>query len=343
MAKVVLRDVAAAAGVSVATVSKVVSERYGNARIPPATVARVRAVVEELGYVPNHAARSLRAQRTGQIGLVLNTLYGPDLSAMLTFDGGLLLGLSMAAQEFDLPALVIYPHPNSKAIAEPARYLDGRIDGLLVRCVMRSEERLLHLVDPARLPLVAIWRQDVPPTVGYADVDHYGGARLAVQHLLELGHRRIAYHGPDLSADNPHLAIRYHGYLDTLRDAGISVPPTWHVRSTASLFALLEGADAVTAVFAAYDQRAAELTADLAQRGIRVPADLSIVSFDDMTNAGLLVGGLTTVHQPIQEMAIEAVRNLLALIDGAPAEQCRSLIPTRLIVRNSTAAPRAST
>jgi DNA-binding LacI/PurR family transcriptional regulator len=73
-----------------------------------------------------------------------------------------------------------------------------------------------------------------------------------------------------------------------------------------------------------------------------VPADLSIVSFDDMTNAGSLVGGLTTVHQPIQEMAIEAVRNLLSLINGTPAEQCRSLIPTRLIVRSSTAPPRTT-
>lgn len=341
MAKVTLRDVAAVAGVSVATVSKVVSERYGNARIPPATVARIRAIVDELGYVPNHAARSLRAQRTGQIGLVLNTLYGPDPSAMLTFDGGLLLGLSMAAQEFNLPALVIYPQPHSKAIAEPARYLDGRIDGLLVRCVMRSEERLLHLVDPARLPLVAIWRQDVPPNVGYADVDHHGGARLAVQHLLELGHRRIAYHGPDLTDDNLHLSIRYHGYCDALHDAGIHVPPAWHVHEIEDMLALLEGDEPVTAVFAAYDQRAAALTTRLAQRGICVPSDLSIVSFDDMTSAGLLVGGLTTVHQPIQEMAIEAVRNLLAMIDGAPAKQCRSLIPARLIVRHSTGPPRA--
>src|SRR5256885_1295902 len=131
MASVTLRDVAVAAGVSVATVSKVVSGRHVDARIPPVTVERVRSFVQQLGYVPNHAARSLRARRTGQVGLVLNTLYGPDLSPMLTFDGGLLLGLSMAAQELDLPAVVIYPSPNSKAIADPDRYLDGRIDGLL--------------------------------------------------------------------------------------------------------------------------------------------------------------------------------------------------------------------
>jgi len=289
--------------------------------------------------VPNQTARSLRAQRTGQIGIVLNTLYGPDVSSMLTFDGPLLMGLSLAAQELDLPAVVVYPPVRHGAVAEPSRYLDGRIDGLLVRAVGRSEESLLHLVDASHLPLVAVWRQDVPSNAGYADVDHYGGAGLAIQHLLKLGHRRIAYLGPDLNYDNLHFAHRYQGYHDTLRGAAITPRREWHVHDNAGVISLLRGPEPVTAVFAVQDLRAAHLAADLTILGIRVPTDVSLVGFDDVANADLLAGGLTTVHQPIQEMGIQAVRNLLALIDGAPVDACRTILPARLVVRRSTAPP----
>jgi LacI family transcriptional regulator len=320
-------------------VSKVVSGQASQARIHPVTIERVRAVVRQMGYVPNQTARSLRAQRTGQIGVVMGGPYHPDMPVTLWLDGTLLTGLSLAAREHHLPAMVLYPEADDEAVFNPARYLDGRIDGLLVRCVMRSEDRLLHLVDPARLPIVAVWRQSVPDNVGYADIDHYGGACLAVQHLLGLGHRRIAYLGPDLDDDNLHFALRYRGYCATLQAVGIEPRTEWHARENTGILALLRGAPPITAVFASQDLRAADLATALMAVGLRIPEDISLVGFDDFPDANLSAGGLTTIRQPISEMGTQAIRNLMALIKGAPASACRTLVPAPLVVRHSTAPP----
>jgi LacI family transcriptional regulator len=336
--KVTLRDVARAAGVSMSTVSRVVCGQADGSRIPPSTVRRIQDAVAQLGYVPNQTARSLRNQRAGQVGVVMGAQSYSELPVALWLDGTFLTGLNAAARAHHLPAVVLYPLDGEEA-ARPAHYLDGRVDGLLVRCVLRSEGRLLQLADPARLPVVAVWRQCVPDHVGYADVDHTGGAVLAVRHLLELGHRRIAYMGPDLDDDNLHFALRYQGYCAALREAGLSPRPDWHARDIPGVLALLRADDPITAVFAAHDQRAAELAAALAAAGVRIPADVSLVGFDDFPNATLSAGGLTTVRQPLAEMAIAGLHNLLALIEGAPAAACRTLIPAPLIVRNSTGPP----
>ncbi len=334
MAPVTLRDVAAAAGVSVSTVSKVVRGQAKGAQLSDLTVERVRDMVVQLGYVPNQVARSLRAQSTRQIGLVLGSMAVPGVTA-LTLNGGLLVGLSAAARECHLPAVVLYPQDD--AMADPSPYLDGRIDGLLVRCPKPTDEALLRLLAPSHLPLVAVWSQAVLPGVGYCDVDHHGGAMLAVGHLLELGHRRVAYVGPPLNYDDPHFAGRYTGYQQALREAGVLPQPEWHVADGAALLDLLVGPEPVTAAFATTDLRAAALAADLARAGLRIPEHLSLVGFDNLASADHIAGGLTTIHQPIAEMAAQAVRNLVALIGGAPAEECRTILPAYLVVRHSTA------
>lgn len=341
---VTIRDVAAVAGVSISTVSKALNGRSAEYQVNARTVTRVQAAAEQLSYVPNNIARTLRVQRTGQIGAVLNDLYRPDAAqtdnaVLLTLDGAMLTGLKMAAQAYRLQGVVLYPNADETMLADPRRYLDGRIDGLLVRSSLRSDEALLRCLTPLRLPLVLMWRQSAPDHAGYADVDHRGGAFLAVQHLLELGHRRITYLGPDLGDDVTHFDLRYQGYGDALRAAGLQSRPEWHVRDAAGMLELLRGAEPVTAVFAVSDRRAAELATELDTVGVRIPDDLSLVGFDNVVNADLIAGGLTTVYHPIQEMATQAVQHLLALIEGAPAEECRSVTPTRLVIRRSTAPP----
>ncbi|HWE61502.1 MAG TPA: LacI family DNA-binding transcriptional regulator [Chloroflexota bacterium] len=340
MARITLREVAAAAGVSIFTASKALSGQGAGARISPATVEQVRAVALELGYVANQTARNLRAQRTGQLGIVLSFLDTQSPSLLLSLDGGLLAGLSIAARECQLPAVVIYPQPDSTALTDPAPYLDGRIDGLLVRCGMQQEAQLLSLIEPARLPLVAVWRQEVPDGVGFVDADHYGGAYRAVRHLLDLGHRRIAFLFPQAHAAHPHYLARCAGYRAALEDAGVAARSIWCLSDVHQVLTLLRTHEPITAVFAATDLQAAELAGALATNGIQIPRDVSLVGFDDMVGADLIAGGLTTVHHPIQEMAVQAVRNLLALIDGAEAEACRTVVPTPLVVRCSTAPPR---
>lgn len=334
MAPVTLRDVAAAASVSISTVSKVVRGQAKGAQLSDITEERVLAAAKRLGYVPNQVARSLRAQRTRQIGLVLGTLTVTGLPA-LTLNGALLMGLSAAAKECHVPAVVLYPQDDS--MADTAPYLDGRIDGLLVRCTTPDDQAFLRLLAPTRLLLVAVWAQPLLDGVGYVDVDHRGGACLAVRHLLELGHRRIAYVGPGPDDSNPHFGLRYEGWYQTLCDAGITPQSQWHVADGAGLVASRCGVGPVTAAFAATDLRAAALAADLVQAGIRIPGDLSLVGFDDLASADHIAGGLTTIHQPIEEMASRAVRNLVALLDGVPAAECRTLLPASLVVRHSTA------
>jgi DNA-binding LacI/PurR family transcriptional regulator len=298
----------------------------------------VQAAANELGYVANHTARSLRAKRTGQLGIVLSLLDAQSPSLLLTLDGGLLAGLSVAARECQLPAIVVYPQRDAAAPPNPAVYLDGRIDGLLVRCTTPEEEQLLTLIDPGRLPLVAVWRQIVPDGVGFVDADHFGGAYEAVQHLLNLGHRRIAFLGPqDLVARDPHYRARYQGYLAAMQDAGQADLTTWNLGSVGEVLALTRAATPITAVFAVTDLDAAQLAGTLAANGLQIPRDLSLVGFDDIVGADVIAGGLTTVRQPVLEMAVQAVRNLLALIEGADAEACRSVLPTPLVVRHSTA------
>ncbi len=96
------------------------------------------------------------------------------------------------------------------------------------------------MIDATSLPVVAMWYRDVPEHMGYVDIDHEGGARLAVEHLLALGHRRIAYLGPGLDYDNVHFAMRYHGYRSALEAAGIIVRPEWHARTNDEVMALMQ-------------------------------------------------------------------------------------------------------
>lgn len=341
MASVKMRDVALQAGVSISTVSKVLSESAAASEIPLATMERVRQAAAELGYIPNVVARNLRKQRTREIGLVLGMETYPEPAA-LTLDGTFLLSLIDAASACHLPGVIVYPREEQQTISDVSRYLDGRIEGLLVRAsTPHQEEQLLRRLASSPLPVVAIWSQDVPGTIGYVDIDHRAGAYQAVQHLLNLGHRRIAYVEPSPVFEHPHFLARYQGYCQALADAQIAPRPAWHVVGTGQeqLAALLQPSEPITAIFTPNDVTAGIVATTLHTLHIHIPTDISLVGFDDIANAPLIAGGLTTVHQPIQELSVQAVRNLSALIGGAAIENCRTILPTHLVARNSSAPP----
>jgi DNA-binding LacI/PurR family transcriptional regulator len=173
------------------------------------------------------------------------------------------------------------------------------------------------------VPMVALWTQDVPPGVGYSDVDHVGGAKLAVRHLLELGHKHIAYFGDGVGSGHKHFELRHTGYLEVLKKAGL---PVYGVSDALQVREFMNGIDAVTAVFAPTDLQAAVLAQDLVNLGVRIPEDISMVGFDDIFGSDFIAGGLTTVYHPVRE------------IRGETVAKCRSIIPTRLIVRASSKA-----
>ena len=160
---------------------------------------------------------------------------------------------------------------------------------------------------------------------------------LAVQHLLELGHKNIAFFGSGIHSGVEHFVSRQQGYLAGLKAAGIDPKPEWHVSSTSQLLELLRGHDPVTAVFAETDTEAAAVARDVQRAGLRIPEDLSLIGFDDVFGADFIAGGLTTIYHPAQEMAAEGVKNLLALLAGSSFETCRSIVPTRVVKRHTTA------
>jgi len=332
-------DVAAAAGVSISTVSKVLSSSGSIQQISSATIAKVQKVAQELGYVPNAAARGLRQRRSNQVGVILAGFQdaGIPTEVRLSLEGAFLLGLIGAARERGLPGVMIYPTDASHPL-EPNLYLDGRVDGLIVQSDPWGRN-LLRDLDPRRLPTVGIWTQDVPDGMAYADADHIGGATQAIEHLLSLGHQKIAFLGPPLEhpGSNENFRERLEGYRRTLERAGITPDPRWHVQDHHGVLRLLREPDPISAVFAVNDRRAIPLVGALEAAGVRIPQDLSLVGFDNAMGTDLIAGGLTTIDHPVLEVGAAALENLIALIEGTDAQHCRTVVPTRLIVRHSTA------
>ncbi|MDS0136860.1 LacI family DNA-binding transcriptional regulator [Amycolatopsis sp. CM201R] len=326
-----IRDVAARAGVSVATVSKVINERYG---VSAATLARVRAVIEELGYEASLVAQSLRNHRTNVIGILVADLE--------PFSTELLKGAADAIRGSGFE-LVVYSAGGRTGdpVGWEKRYL-SRLSGTLVDgAVLVTPAVSLEAVPGT--PVVAVDPHTGPSHLPTIDSDNLRGAQLATEHLLDLGHRRIAFLAgrPDLQS----AELRKTGYLRALTAAGIT-PDEDLIRigaydpeiSAASAHALLTGPDRPTAVFAANDISAIATVGAARELGLAVPDDLSVVGFDNVPESALCSPPLTTVDQPIREMGHRAIRMLIALINGDEVERTHVTLDTGLVVRHSTRA-----
>ncbi|MGW3999172.1 LacI family DNA-binding transcriptional regulator [Amycolatopsis sp. NPDC004772] len=329
--RVTIRDVAARAGVSVATVSKVINERYG---VSAATLARVRAVIEELGYEASLVAQSLRNHRTNVIGILVADLE--------PFSTELLKGAADAIRGSGFE-LVVYSAGGRTGdpVGWEKRYL-SRLSGTLVDgAVLVTPAVSLEAVPGT--PVVAVDPHTGPSHLPTIDSDNLRGAQLATEHLLDLGHRRIAFLAgrPDLQS----AELRKTGYLRALTAAGIA-PDEDLIRigaydpevSAASAHALLTGPDRPTAVFAANDISAIATVGAARELGLAVPDDLSVVGFDNVPESALCSPPLTTVDQPIREMGHRAIRMLIALINGDEVERTHVTLDTGLVVRHSTRA-----
>ncbi|MGN8244587.1 LacI family DNA-binding transcriptional regulator [Cellulomonas soli] len=326
--RVTITDVAQEAGVSVATVSKVINGRDGIAR---ATVAHVQAVVERLGYESSLVARGMRSSRTHTLG-VLVAEFEP-------FTSEILKGVGAALAETDW-ALLAYTGGSPHRSGWERRYLN-RLSGTLIDGAILVTPTVVDA--DADVPVVAVDPHTGPGAMATVDSDNLGGATLATRHLLELGHRRIGLLGgrPDLESS----ALREAGYRQALQEAGIAVDPAlMHVaeyrREAAEkpLVAMLGLDDPPTAVFAANDLSAMGILEAAARLGIRVPEDLSVVGFDDIPEAAATTPGLTTIRQEIQGLGRAAVGLLLEMLADPTVEPSHVRLPTRLVVRGSTQA-----
>ncbi|WP_431246718.1 LacI family DNA-binding transcriptional regulator [Leifsonia xyli] len=325
-----INDVAEAAGVSVATVSKAVNGRYG---VAVETVERVLQVVQELGYESSLVASSMRSRRTGVIG-VLVADFEP-------FSAEILKGVGAALHEsrYDLLAYSGSRQPSSEGWERRSL---SRLSGTLIDGVIMVTPTVVNA--NADVPIVAI-----DPHTGRADVptvesDSFGGARNAIAYLIGLGHRRIAYVAgrPDLRSSS----LRDAGYRRALSEAGIPFDPSLvavgryeHDTVKAVALPLLTRPDRPTAVFAANDISAIAVMEVAAEVGLDVPRDLSVIGFDDVPEASQYSPPLTTVRQPMQSLGAAAADLLLALMGGETPERTHLRLPTRLVRRGTTAPP----
>lgn len=325
-----LDEVALRAGVSRSAASRAIN----NARhVSRATREAVEQAIQELGYVPNPSARALATQQATAVILAVSH-NDPALFAD-PFFGQIIVGISAALETTDLVlmlALANSPHGRERV----QRVLRSRrADGVMLLS-LRGDDPLYRLTEQLGLPVVIGGRPLHGEPAWYVDADNRGGARLATEHLIALGRRRIATITGEI--DSRAGAERLRGFQETLAVAGLDNTLIEHgdfteesgVRATARLLAAHPDMDAL---FAASDSMAAGAMRALKAHGRSVPADVAVVGFDDLPIARHTDPPLTTVNQPIQALGHEMAKMLISLING---ERPSSLIlPTRLTVRES--------
>ncbi|MGW1818368.1 LacI family DNA-binding transcriptional regulator [Streptomyces sp. NPDC002125] len=334
-----LEAVAARAGVSRATASRVVN---GGAGVRPPLVERVREAVEELGYIPNHAARTLVTRRNGAVAVIIDE---PEFRVFSDpFFSRQIRGISRELNAHDAQ-LVLLLVEGSGDFDRVTRYLaGGHVDGVLAFS-LHTDDELPAIIRRFRVPTVYGGRPERPapgagdaPQVPYVDCDNRGGARAAVRHLVSLGRRRIAHiAGP---RDQTSALDRIDGYHDVLPDAGPELiadgdfTPEGGARAMAELLAAHPDLDAV---FVSNDMMASGALRVLRERGVRVPEDVAVVGFDDMASvAEATEPPLTTVRQDVEGMGRLMVRLLMERLNSDTGSWPESVItPTELIRRAS--------
>ncbi|MEU5106180.1 MULTISPECIES: LacI family DNA-binding transcriptional regulator [unclassified Streptomyces] len=330
-----MMDVAREAGVSHITVSRVVN---GHPSVRPETRTRVEAAIRKLGYRRNSVARALKSRRSSTIGVVI---VGSELFELPR----VLLGVETAARQAGYwVSLASWQGESTTGdlVETLQRLTDQSVEAIAVvadRPV--AVEALADLV--FGVPVAVVMSGSVPnPDLSFVEIDQGLGARLAVRHLLDLGHRRIAHLTGSLRTFD--ARARVEGWQAELAAAGGEGTLLEGDFSAESGFRLghqlcTDDAGLPTAVFAGNDQMAMGVLAAFTERGVKVPHDVSLVGFDDMKGAGFLVPALTTVRQDFVRLGRNAIELLMRMLRGEQA--AREKIAPELVVRHSTAAPRA--
>jgi len=330
---VTIKDVAKHANVSVATVSRALN---GHENVAEAVRKRVISVASELRYSPHHAARSLSSRRTHTIGVVLPDLYGEFFSELMR-------GIDHVARERGLHLLVSSYHGNPEEQGEALLAMRGRVDGLLVMSPFVDDTKVLRENLTPAMP--AILMNSCLPDAEHnsISVDNYGGARVMVRHLVDAGHRRIAFiAGP---VNNFDASERLRGYRDALAEY-LPDAQAWVLQGDFDEASghraggeLLAAAQRPDAVFAANDMMALGCLFALNHAGVQAPRDIAIAGFDDIPLARYVHPSLTTMRVDIAELGGRALRMLIDSASQEPRQHTENapLIP-QLMVRDSSVA-----
>jgi DNA-binding LacI/PurR family transcriptional regulator len=333
-----LRQVAERAGVSIRTVSNVVS---GFALVAPDTRARVQQAIDDLQYRPNAAARHLRGGRSGLVALAIPEIASPYFGEL----AGLLV------REAERHSWMLLVQQTDGDAAHERQLLDGVrgqvVDGLVLSPWALSPHDLRR--SPGGMPVVLLGEQDADGLLDHVTVDSVAAAREATQHLVALGRTRIAAIGLQPHLVNGTAARRLQGYRQALTEAGLPADPALEIPvdrlhradGAAAMARLLDAGREVDAVFCFSDQLALGAMHVAAQGGLRIPTELAVVGFDDVEDGRYATPSLTTVSPDKEAIAREALTCLADQLDGGPADRParRIVVGHHLLVRDSTALP----
>ena len=331
---VTIKDVARAAGVSVATVSRVLNN---SGPVADETRTRIFQIATELRYTPNGAARSLSMRRTGTLGVILPDLFGEFFSEVIR-------GLDQAAQRSRYHLLLSSSHGSRDDAATALQAMLGRVDGLVVMSP-HIDVGVLAAHLPESLPVVLLNSPEADGSFDSVSVDNFGGARDMAAHLASHGHRRVAMIlGP---RGNHDACERQRGYRAALEAAGLAPDPALEVdgdfteegghRAARRLLAL---ADRPTAVFAANDSTAVGALSAFREAGVAVPGEMAVAGFDDIPIARYLTPPLASVRVEIHELGGRAMEHLVRAVERENRhERVHETVPTRVVARGSCGCP----
>lgn len=328
-----IHDVARAAAVSVATVSRTLN---GIEKVAASTRERVLKVAGELDYVPHSGARALTTRKTDTIGVLLPELHGEFFSELIR-------GIDVGARESGMHLLLSHSHGDPEEAAAALRAMRSRVDAMLVMSP-HADRNVLKAMGKTAKPMVVLGSGDGADGHPSFLIDNYSGAYDVTAHLIGQGYRRIAFiSGPD---DNIDAGERLRGYRAALScaEAGVVeqvVPGDFSEGGGYRAARRLIEKGAPEAIFAANDMTAIGCVQALREAGLKVPDDVAVAGFDDIPVARYLDPALTTVAVPIAEIGRQALQCCLDLLAGKATQPCRTFKP-ELVIRASSGAPSAN-
>lgn len=339
---VTLRDVAQKAGVAASTVSRILNNKESTIPISDETRRRVIEAAREIGYKPNIAARNLVQQQSfALIGAIVPHTVPEVLSQ--PFYMMVLRGIAQQCQQNDYAVTIYFVNTDQedKVATVYPRIANIPADGFILTMV-KSSDKLIPRFLEGNIPFVQIGRPLLSaqwPTAQFVDVDNYLGASLAVEYLIQQGHRKIA---TIAAPQNMAAGVdRLKGYLDALQKAGLSTDPGWmHIgdfepaSGYAKMMKILDGPDRPTAVFVAGDGMTIGVYKALKERRLSIPKDIAVVGFDDNPESANSAPPLTTIRQPTIQLGERAAMLLLQMLSESP-QKIDPILTPELIVRAS--------
>ncbi|HSH02725.1 MAG TPA: LacI family DNA-binding transcriptional regulator [Anaerolineae bacterium] len=335
MKRLTLEEIGKIAGVSRSTVSRVVNEQEN---VKPAVRARVKAVIEEMGYQPNSAARILAGHAAQIIALII-----PQTAQSVFTDPyfpRLVQGVAQACNQYDYSVSLLLFHAREDEAKLYPRILRNQMFDGVVMTATHLNNPLIEKMTERNIPFVLVGGAE-EEHINYVDVNNFEGAYMAMEHLYNVGHRRIALiAGPD---DNLASIKRYEGYRQFLQDKGLPFDSSLVFHGDFSETSAFEGAQKLLmhnpdAIFAVSDTMAVGALRSLQLVGLHVPQDIALMGYDDLAPSLLTEPQLSTVHQPVLETGAMAVETLLDILKNGDKPTRRVVLPTKIVVRDSCGA-----